>query len=198
MHHSSTCPASRPHVGAGTITQHRYTAAAGAPAKFYCQFRGEGEFAPVWLTLSDVDDNGVRVLEVRQDSPERTLLREADVSGCKVMKPRFGRNVSQLEAGKKSYARRIDLARRDSEGDLKYIIATDCCETLDAWIGAFAEPTEAQELTDEERKQLKKLYTELTSIRKLGAISYDAGNLVEVLKLTPKLLICCLPLAHAI
>ena len=155
------------------------TAAAGAPAKYYCQFRGEGEFVPVWLTLSDVDDNGVRVLEVRQDSPERTLLREADVSGCKVMKPRFGRNVSQLEAGKTSYARRIDLARRDSEGDLKYIIATDCCETLDAWIGAFAEPTESHELTDEERKQLKKLYTELTSIRKLGAISYDAGNLVE-------------------
>ena len=59
---------------------------AGEPARFFCQFGGEGEFVPVWLSLSDIDTNG-RLLEIREDSDARALLREADISGCKVMRP---------------------------------------------------------------------------------------------------------------
>lgn len=150
---------------------------AAHSAEFYCQFSGEGEFVKVRLSLLNTDDDakaGVRRLEVRRD--DGSLVRRADISNCKVMKPRIPR---QVEPGRQHFTRKLFLAKPDSEGDVKYIIATDDCATLNEWISFLGESSQPETLTVAEKQTLKKRYAELTGIRKLAKLAYDEGSYLE-------------------
>jgi len=97
-----------------------------------CQYGGKKKFQAVWLELGT---DGILTMKAAKKGRDGNVLRTGSVVGC---------SVGELKNPRKghSFAFRLDIAEKDSQGDEKYVLSVDTDEEKEFWMAKLGKWSE--------------------------------------------------------